>query len=229
MSKLSWLAVAAAAVLASACVHREPSGATQLESARTARTAETEQRQTTQSEAAPQAAPQTAQPATPQTAQTSGYTDAQVSGFVAARDAIQQLTPGQTTEQQAANQQRIAQVLAQNSLTGEQYNAIAAASRTDQALANRIAAASVSGTSFTDAQLQAFVRASTEIEPINQSLATATPEQRTQASQQIRAILTRNSLDAQTYNGIAARAQSDPQLAQRIASLRTTPPAEGPG
>jgi hypothetical protein len=152
----------------------------------------------------------------------SGYTDAQVQAFVAARDQIQQLTPGQTAEQQAANQQRIGEILQQHNITPGIYNAIEAASHTDQALANRIAAASV-GTTFTDAQLQAFVAASAEIDPLNRSLATATAEQRTQIADQIRAALQRNNLDIETYNGIAARAQSDPQLGARIAQLRAAP------
>lgn len=164
-----------------------------------------------------QETPQTQAP--PAAAQTSGYSDAQVQGYVASRAAIEQIAPGQSPEQQAANRQRIGQILQQNGLTGEQFNAIAAASRTDQALANRIAAISV-GTNFSDAQLRSFVQASTEIEPLNQSLARATPEQRTQAAQQIRDVLARNSLNAETYNGIAARAQSDPQLAQRIAQIQ---------
>jgi hypothetical protein len=159
----------------------------------------------------------------------SPYSDAQVQAFVAAREEIQRMTPGQTTEQQAANQQRIAQILQQRNLTPDVYNAIEAASRTDQALANRIAAASV-GTSFTDAQLQAFVAASAEIDPLNRQLATATAEQRAQIGNQIRAALARNNLDIETYNGIAARAQSDPQLGARIAQLRSaqTPAAPTP-
>lgn len=162
----------------------------------------------------------------------SPYTDAQVQSFIAARAQIQQLTPGQTAEQQAANQQRIGQILAQHNLAPDVYNAIETASRTDQALANRIAAAGV-GTTVTDAQLQSFVAASAEIDPLNRQLATATPEQRAQIATQIRASLERNNLTIEAYNGIAARAQSDPQLGARIAQLRAqaTPPAsaEQPG
>jgi hypothetical protein len=171
--------------------------------------------QTTPSTAAP------AQPASP-------YSDAQVTSFVAARAEIQRLTPGQTAEQQNANQQRIGQILAQNNLAPDVYNAIEAASRTDQALANRIAAASV-GTAVTDAQLQSFVAASAEIDPLNRQLATATPEQRTQIAMQIRGSLERNNLTIEAYNGIAARAQTDPALGARIAQLRgaQTPPTEG--
>jgi hypothetical protein len=161
----------------------------------------------------------------------SPYTDAQVQAFVAARDEIQRLTPGQTTEQQAANQQRISEILQRNNLTPDVYNAIEAAARTNQALANRIAAASV-GSTFTDAQLQAFVSASAEIDPLNRSLATASAEQRAQIGEQIRNALARYNLDIETYNGIAARAQTDQALAARIAQLRAAqgtppPPSEG--
>jgi hypothetical protein len=158
----------------------------------------------------------------------SPYTDAQLQSFIASRAQIQQLTPGQTAEAQAANQQRIAQILAANNLPADTYTAIEAAARTDQALANRIAATSV-GTTVTDAQLQSFVAASAEIDPLNRQLATATPEQRTQIAMQIRSSLERNNLTIEAYNGIAARAQSDPQLGARIAQLRGAQPAPAPG
>lgn len=74
---------------------------------------------------------------------------------------------------------------------------------------------------YTDAQLQSFAAASNEIDPISRSLQGATPEAQAQAATQIRAILQRNNLDGATYNSIAGAAQSDPALAQRIASLRT--------
>lgn len=83
---------------------------------------------------------------------------------------------------------------------------------------------------FTDAQVQSFAAASFEIDPINRQLATATPEQRTQAAEQIRAILTRNNLDGATYNAIATAAQSDQALSARIAAARAAQPApQAPG
>ena len=158
----------------------------------------------------------------------SPYSDPQIQAFVAARSQIQALTPGQTAEAQTANQQRIGEILSTNSLTPDVYNAIETAARTDQALANRVAAAGVSNTSFTDAQLQAFVAASAQIDPLNRQIATATPEQRTQIGAQIRAALSQHNLDIDTYNGIAARAQTDQALGQRIAQLRAAQPAPPP-
>jgi len=160
-----------------------------------------------------------------QASMASPYSDTQIQSFVAARSEIQTLTPGQTTEAQAANQRRIGEILQRNNLTPGVYNAIETAARTDQALANRVAAASVSGTTFTDAQLQAFVAASAQIDPLNRQIATATPEQRTQIGAQIRAALSQHNLDIDTYNGIAARAQTDQALGQRIAQLRAARPA----
>jgi hypothetical protein len=159
----------------------------------------------------------------------SPYSDAQVQSFVAARTEIQALTPGQTAEQQAANQQRIGEILTRNNLAPDVYNAIETAARTDQALANRVSAAGVGSTNFSDAQLQAFVAASAQIDPLNRQLATATPEQRTQIGTQIRAALSQHSLDIDTYNGIAARAQTDQALGQRIAQLRAAQPAPPAG
>jgi len=78
-------------------------------------------------------------------------------------------------------------------------------------------------TSFTDTQLHSFVTASQQIDPINRSLATATPEQRTEATNQIRTVLQQNNLDARTYNAIATQAQSDQALASRIAAIQSNP------
>jgi hypothetical protein len=82
-------------------------------------------------------------------------------------------------------------------------------------------------TTFTDAQLRSFAAAATEIDPISRSVATQTPEQRAASTEQIRQILARNNLDSATYNAIAARAQADPALASRIASLNR--PNQAPG
>jgi hypothetical protein len=83
--------------------------------------------------------------------------------------------------------------------------------------------------SYTDDQLRHFAAAALEIQPITQQLPTATPEQRTAAADQIRAILTRHNLDGATYNAIASQAQADPAFAARIAALNqasTTPQGE---
>lgn len=88
---------------------------------------------------------------------------------------------------------------------------------------------------FTDAQISAFAAASQEIDPISRRLAEAAPQERGEAATQIRAILTRHNLEAETYNAIATQAQSDANLQARIlAALPTaqpagdeTPPPEG--
>jgi hypothetical protein len=166
------------------------------------------------------ASTQTAQPAPTAPSPTTAYSDAQIQSYIAARDAIAQLSPGATAEEQRQNQTRIGEVLQQNNLTPDVYNAIATRAQTDQTLANRIAAASV-GDTLSVAQLQAFIAASDEIQPLNQQLATATPEQRTALAERIRAALARNNLELEVYNGIAAQAQSDAEVAARIAALRT--------
>lgn len=167
--------------------------------------------------------------AQPTTQASSPYSDAQIQAFVAARGEIQSLAPGQSAAQQAANQQRIGQILQRNNLTPDVYNAIETAARTDQALANRISAAGASTTNFTDAQLQAFVRASAEIDPLNRQITSASAEQRAQIGAQIRAALQRYNLDIETYNQIAARAQTDQALGQRITQLRAAQPSANQG
>ena len=89
-------------------------------------------------------------------------------------------------------------------------------------------ASGASAGAYSDAQLEAFVAAATQINPIAQGLPTATPEQRTAAAEQIRGILAANNLDANTYNAIASSAQTDTALAARIAALQTSQqPAPG--
>ena len=98
--------------------------------------------------------------------------------------------------------------------------ATAEAAMSDQAPAAQPAPApSTTSANYTDAQLRSFGAAAMEIDPISRALATATPEQRTAATAQIRAILQRNNLDEATYNAIAARASSDPAFAARIRTL----------
>ncbi|HRO03492.1 MAG TPA: hypothetical protein PLS69_07815 [Terricaulis sp.] len=69
---------------------------------------------------------------------------------------------------------------------------------------------------FTDAQVSAFAAASAEVDPISRTLSSATAEQRAEATTQIRAILERHNIDADTYNAIATQAQGDQALAARI-------------
>lgn len=182
--------------------------------------------ESTASAPAPQsAAPQTQtapQPSAP--AATSGYTDAQIESFVRAREQINQISPGTTPEQQAANQQRISQILQESGITPDQYNAILAASQTDQVLSNRISVAAV-GDSFTDAQLRSFLAAGAEIQPLNATLASGTDAERAAAAEQIRGILQRNNLDIETYNGIAAQIRSNPELQTRLNTLAQPAPS----
>lgn len=105
-----------------------------------------------------------------------------------------------------------------------------AVARTELAPTQPSAAEATSG--YSDAQIQAFAAASLEIDPINRTLATASPDQQATAATQIRAILERNNLDGNTYNAIATQAQTDTALAARIAAAQTAQPqsetGEGP-
>ena len=215
MTRSSWFTLAYALMLGAAGPLAACAGNNADSTAATARQSPLEESHLDESSAA-------------QATMNSPYSDAQIQAFVAARTEIQALTPGQTAEAQATNQQRIGEILTRNDLAPDVYTAIEAAARTDQALANRVSAAGVSRTSFTDAQLQAFVAASAHIDPLNRQLATASAEQRTQIGSQIRAALSQHNLDIDTYNGIAARAQTDQALGQRIAQLRAAQPTPPP-
>lgn len=208
MTRISWLA-AVAVVALGACA--QTGGAT--ESAAQSLSAQTGS-VTTGAPAAPE----------PQAATPGAFTDAQLTAFSAASaeiDPISRAIASQTPEQQAQSRTQIAAALQRNNIDASTYNAIAAAAQTDQALATRIAAAAPGA--YSDTQLRAFVRAAEEIDPINRSIAGATPEARAQAATRIRAILDQNGLDAAAYNAIATRAQTDAALAGRIEALRTSP------
>lgn len=79
---------------------------------------------------------------------------------------------------------------------------------------------------YTDDKLRSFITASTQIEPISRTLATATPEQRTAATNQIRTILQTNNITADEYNAIATQARTDAELSARITALQA--PADAP-
>jgi hypothetical protein len=171
----------------------------------------------------------TTQSTTPsQTQTTSTYTDAQLRAYVAANAEIEPLQANlasQTPEQQAQTRTQIAAILERHGLLATQFNGIARMANEDRTFAARLAA--LQPDTFSDETLRAFAAASVEIDPISRSLATATPEQQTQATEQIRQILARNNLDSATYNAIAARAQSDPTFAARIAALHRTNESTG--
>lgn len=203
MTKLQMLAAAAVAAVAAACA----SGAS----------TETTTSSTT---------PSTTTQSTTTTTQSASYTDAQLRAYVAAKNEIEPLQANlasQTAEQQAQTRTQISAILQRNNLTATQFNDIGRMAVEDRTFASRLA--SLEPDTFSDVTLRAFVAASAEIDPISRSLATATPEQRTQATEQIRQILQRNNLDSATYNAIASRAQADPAFAARVAALRTPPPS----
>lgn len=129
---------------------------------------------------------------------------------------VAQMTPQERAQATA----QIRSILRRHGLSADQFNAIDTQTRTDAALAERIAALHVEN--LTDDLLRRFVSAAAEIDPISRSLtADATAEDRARAATQIRAALDRNRVSAVAYNAIAERAQSDEALAARIAALQT--------
>ena len=81
------------------------------------------------------------------------------------------------------------------------------------------AAAQAAQQTYTDAQLRAYVAASREVEPISGRIAQMSPQERTQATTQIRTILRRHEITGDQYNAIESQARTDETLAQRIAAL----------
>lgn len=198
MKRFSWLAAAAVAALAAGCAG---SARTEAETSTTAATT------------APSAATQT---------QTGEFTDAQLTAYLAARaeiEPIQQSFGSLTPEQQAQASAQITEIIERHGLSAVTYDAIGRRAQSDADFANRLTG--LQPGTFSDANLRAFAAAAVEIEPINRTLAAATPEQRAQAAEQLRAILERHNLDGATYNAIAARAQEDPAFAARISALHT--------
>lgn len=163
---------------------------------------------------------QTTTTTTTTTTQTTSFTDAQLRAYVAAKNEIEPLQAGlasQTPEQQRQTTAQIAAVLQRHGIEAATFNAIARTANQDRAFAARLAG--LQPDTFSDDTLRAFARASIEIDPITRNLATATPTQHTQATEQIRQILARHNLDSATYNAIAARAQADQTFAARIQNL----------
>ena len=192
MSRLSWLACAA---FLAACA----SGGANTETA---------------------SAPAAATAPSTTAAQDATFTDGQLQAYLAARaeiDPIQSRYETMSEEERAQARTQITDIIERHGLTAVTYDAIARQARNDAAFANRLTA--LQPDTFSDDNLRAFAAASIEIEPINRTLATATPEQRSEAAAQIRAILDRHNLDGATYNAIATRAQSDPDFADRIRTL----------
>lgn len=68
----------------------------------------------------------------------------------------------------------------------------------------------------TDAEVQAYAAARAEIDPIQDRYASMTPQQRTQATQQITQIQQRHNLTPARYDAIRRAVQSDPALASRV-------------
>jgi len=202
MKKFQLLAAVAAATIATAC----------------AGTQSTEMARTTQ---------QNTTSATAQAVQPANMTDAQVRAYTAARDEIvplQETFGAQTQERQLEITAEIAAIQQRHGIEATTYNAITRAANEDRVFAARLAA--LQPDTFSDDSLRAFAQASIEIQPITNGLATATPEQRDAATEQIRQILARNNLDSASYNAIAARAQSDQAFAQRVQDLQRQ--AQGP-
>jgi len=195
MTKFHLLAAVAAAALATACA-----GAQSTEAARTA-----QQNTTT---------------ATEQTVQPANMSDAQLLAYAAARDEIvplQQTFGAQTQERQLEITAEIAAIQQRHGISPTTYNAITRAANQDRVFAARLAA--LQPDTFSNDSLRAFARASIEIQPLTDSLGTATPEQQAQVTEQIRQVLERNELDGATYNAIAQRAQADEAFAARIQDL----------
>jgi len=156
MSRLSWLAAAAALSLTAACVHDDSTSASSSAATRTASTTErTTTTTTTPSTAStPSTSTTTTQSTTTQSAQattppaattpaTPGvYTDAQLRSFVTASaeiDPLNRQLATATGEQRTAIVGQIRASLERNAIDSATYNAIAAQAQTDTALATRIA------------------------------------------------------------------------------------------
>jgi hypothetical protein len=144
MTRTSWLAAAAFAALTAACVHHDNADTSSLRAPaasvpdRTEAAPPADTTSSAQAESTPAPPTQTA----PTPAPTPGsYTDAQLRAFIAASAEIDPLNRQLATasaEQRTALATHIRGILQRNNLDGATYNAIAAQSQTDTALAARI-------------------------------------------------------------------------------------------
>jgi len=75
---------------------------------------------------------------------------------------------------------------------------------------------------FTDAQIAAYAAAFEHVNPIARASVGADDAEQLAAAQQVQTILARNNIDLATYNAIAAQAQTDQALANRISAERVS-------
>jgi hypothetical protein len=82
------------------------------------------------------------------------------------------------------------------------------------------AAAQAARQSYTNEQVRAYVAASQEVEPVSSRVADMTPQERLEATAEIRSVLQRHGLTGDEYTGIELQAGAEAELAQRIAAVR---------
>lgn len=82
------------------------------------------------------------------------------------------------------------------------------------------AAPTATADAFTDAEIQTYLAARAEIDPIQSRYASMTPQERAQATTQIIEIQQRHNLTAGRYDAITRRAQTDTVLAARLNSAQ---------
>jgi len=73
---------------------------------------------------------------------------------------------------------------------------------------------------YTDAQLQTFIEARREIDPISRGFAELPEAERAQATTQIQGIINRRQMNPLTYDAIQRQMQTDQALAARVTDLQ---------
>ena len=147
-------------------------------------------------------------------------TDAELTSYAAAlgkvtplAQALNGATP--TAEQQA----EMAAAIEGSGLTLERFNAISQAASSDTTVRARVALAqtptSASATSITDAEVEGFAKAMSELRPIAESLAGAAPSPEQQASME--SAITGSGLTRERFNEISGMVGADAHLRARLA------------
>ena len=153
--------------------------------------------------------------------------EAELQAYIAARDEIAPITAryaSMSAQERTPATAQIVEIQQRHNLTAARYDAIERGIQSDPELAQRAA-----GEGFTDAQLRAFAEASLEIDPISRQFAAAPPAEQQRLATEMRDILARYELDGSAYNAIASAAQTDAELAARIAALQVAAQADAAG
>jgi len=160
-----------------------------------------------------------AEPAGASAAATAEITDAELTAYAAALAKVTPLAQALNGAAPTAEQQaEMAAIVSGEGLTLERFNAISQAASSNDLVRARLdlaqTPASATATSITDAEVEGFAKAMSQLRPIAEALNGAAPSPEQQA--QMEAAVTGSGLTRERFNEIAALVGGDDHLQARL-------------